>query len=267
VRIGALIPVRLSSERLPGKALIDMCGRPMIYHLLDRVCHTDHIQDPKDVVVCTTQDPGDDPLAEAVEYYGCSIFRGARDDIIKRFSDAIATFDFDAVIQADGDDPLSSFEYMDATMAHLIADPEIDIVTVQGLPLGTATKSFSRRAMTKVIEAYRTEQNDTGFIYFFTKSGICQHVELSRQNPSHRSDKARLTLDYPLDLELFLQIFKALYRPNAVFGLAEVVTFLDEHPELIELNLKVEEEYWQRTAEKAQLQFQSADGQVKEIKI
>ena len=37
MKIGALIPARLSSERLPGKALAQICDRPMIAHLLDRV--------------------------------------------------------------------------------------------------------------------------------------------------------------------------------------------------------------------------------------
>ena len=36
-KIGALIPVRLASERLPGKALLPLGGRPVIAHLLERV--------------------------------------------------------------------------------------------------------------------------------------------------------------------------------------------------------------------------------------
>ena len=110
-------PHRMSSERLPGKALLDICGRPMCYHLFDRVAASSFITDISKIVVCTTHHSSDDVLVEAVTRYGCSIFRGDEDDIIKRFYDANKKFGFDYMIQADGDDPLSATEYMDKTYA------------------------------------------------------------------------------------------------------------------------------------------------------
>ena len=83
-KIGALIPIRLASERLPGKALLDICGRSVLHHLLDRVAACRFV-DAADIVVCTTRDASDDPLIPAVEEYGASVFRGETDDIIKRF--------------------------------------------------------------------------------------------------------------------------------------------------------------------------------------
>jgi spore coat polysaccharide biosynthesis protein SpsF (cytidylyltransferase family) len=264
-RIGALIPVRLASERLPGKALKEIRGRPMIHHLLDRVVACRHIAKPADIVVCTTTGPSDDPLVPVVEDYGCSIFRGSVDDIIRRLGDAMAAFEFDAVVQADGDDPLSATEYMDQTMDHLLADPMLDIVTVGGLPLGTATKSFTRAAMDKVLAAYRTERNDTGFIYFFTRTGLCRHLEIAPTSREHGHEGARLTLDYEADLELFRRIFEALHEPGAVFGLAAVVAHLRAHPDLIEINRGVEDDYWRRTIERSALRYADADGVVQDI--
>jgi len=267
MKIGAIIPIRLASERLPGKALADICGRPVVAHLLDRVAACRYIQDRKDVVVCTTTAASDDPLEAAVRAEGCSVFRGSVDDIIKRFGDAIEAFGFDAVIQADGDDPLSATECMDATTEALLADPSLDIVTMRGLPLGCATKTFTRAAMRKVLAAYRTERNDTGFIYFFTKSGLCKHLDLENSRPEWRQDKARLTLDYEADLALFRAIFEALYKPGQIFSLAEAVAFLDTHQDLVNSNLAVQDEYWARTAEKAKLQFVDAQGHARDIAV
>ncbi len=260
MRIGALIPARLASERLPGKALADISGRPMIAHLLDRVAACRHIRDRADVVVCTTTAASDDPLEAAVRAEGCSVFRGSVDDIIRRFADAIENFGFDAVVQADGDDPLSATECMDETANAILADPTLDIVTMSGLPLGCATKTFTRRAMDKVVRAYMTERNDTGFIYFFTRSGLCTHLDLRNERRNWAHDTARLTLDYESDLALFRSIFAALYRPGKVFGLAETVAFLNANPELARSNLAVQDEYWARTAEKVRLSYRGADG-------
>lgn len=265
MKIGALIPVRLASERLPGKALADISSRPMIGHLLDRVAASRFIKDRKDVVVCTTTAASDDRLEEVVLAEGCSVFRGNVDDIIRRFGDAMAAYGFDAVIQADGDDPLSATECMDATTEALLNDPVLDIVTMSGLPLGCATKTFTRAAMDKVLAAYLTDRNDTGFIYYFTKTGICNHLDLKCSRADWQQDKARLTLDYEADLALFRSIFAALYKPGKVFGLADTVRFLNAHPELVASNLAVQEEYWNRTADKAKLQFRDGGGQVRDV--
>lgn len=264
-KIGAIIPIRLASERLPNKALMSIVGRPVLWHLLDRACASKHIKDKKDVVVCTTREKSDDPLVEAVKGYGCSTFRGSTEDIIKRFYEAITMYQFDAVIQVDGDDPLSDTFYMDKTMERLLDDASLDIVTCEGLPFGVATKSFTRQAMRRVYEHYRSERNDTGFIYYFTKTGLCKQATVKVEDDGHILNEARLTLDYQEDLEVFRRIFEALYKKGCVFGLDELVTFLKSNPEIMKINSSLNDEYWARTREKAKLQYATKDGVTKEI--
>lgn len=264
-RIGALIPIRLASERLPGKALMDLSGRPVVWHLLDRVCAARNVESKRDVVVCTTEDDSDLPLVDCVERYGCSVFRGSRDDIIKRFADAIKHFGFDAVIQVDGDDPLTDTEYMDRTMDFLRSKPELGIVLSEGLPLGVNCKSFTRSAMDVVLAHYRSERNDTGFIYYFTKTGLVKRDVVRAEGPNHQLDEARLTLDYPEDFEVFRRIFQALYRPGEIFGLDEFVPYLRANPAVMKINSQLDEEYWNRTRAKSRLEFESPDGTLQTI--
>jgi spore coat polysaccharide biosynthesis protein SpsF (cytidylyltransferase family) len=266
MKIGALIPIRLASERLPGKALKDICGRPAVHHLLDRVAACRFITDRRDVVVCTTTHASDDPLISVVESCGCSCFRGSVDDIVRRLGDAMAFRGFDAVVHAFGDNPLTATEYMDRTMERLLGDPEIGIVSAANLPLGTASYSFTSKAMQTVLSSYCTERNDTGFMYFFTRTGLCRHVQIEA-DAEHRHDQARLTMDYEADLALFRAIFDVLYRPGKPFTLAETVAFLRAHPGLAASNTQVHDEYWRRTAEKAQLQYRDAAGQTRSIEL
>ncbi len=179
----------------------------------------------------------------------------------------MALHQFDAVVHAFGDNPLSATEYMNATMERIIDDPSVGIATVAGLPLGVATQSFTHRAMRKVLGAYRTERNDTGFMYFFTKTSICRHVQLEVTDPAHRHDTARLTMDYDSDLALFRTIFDALYKSGEVFSLADAIAFLNAHPGIAASNLALQDEYWRRTAEKARLQYCDSDGQARSIEL
>ena len=267
MNIGALIPIRLKSERLPNKALLEISGRPVCFHLFDQVFASQFITNKKQIVVCTTDQNSDDPLVDLAVNYGCSVFRGHPHDIIDRFYSAMVEFNLDAVIQADGDDPLSSTEYMNLTMDTLLANKELDIVTVAGLPLGCATKSFTKKAIAKVKSFYLTENNDTGFIYYFTKTGLCNHLELICSNPTHQYKNARLTLDYKEDFFVFKNIIENIKEESSNVALEKIVTYLTNNSDLAASNIKIDAEYWQRTREKASLQYRSLSDETKLIEI
>jgi len=258
MKIGALVPVRLASERLPGKALLPIVGRPMIAHLLDRLFASRYLS-PERVVVCTTEDGSDDPLVPAVEATGAHVFRGSRDDIVDRFHRAVEAFGFDAVIQADGDDPCTDTLYMDLCMDRLLADDSLGIVVAEGLPLGLASKAIRASAVRTVWEHHLSERNDTGFIIYFTRTGLCKKGVVRPISPGHQHDTARLTLDYPEDLAFFRALFKELYREGEVFGVEEIVSLLRQRPDLLAMNACLDERYWQRTRELAQLQYRVGD--------
>ncbi len=255
--IGALVPVRLASERLPGKALLPIAGRSTIAHLLDRLFASRYLA-PERVVVCTTTEAGDDPLVPVVEATGARVFRGSRDDIIDRFYQATETFGFDAVIQADGDDPCTDTTYMDLCMDRLLEDDALGIVVADGLPLGLASKAIRASAIRTVWQHHLTQRNDTGFIYYFTRTGLCGQDTVRALSPHHRHDTARLTLDYPEDLTFFRALFDELYREGETFGVAEIVRLLRDRPDVAAINAGLDERYWQRTRERAQLEYQVA---------
>jgi len=262
--IGAIIPVRMASERLPKKALLNLIDQPLIYHLLDRVFASKYITDKKQIVVCTTKEKTDDELVTTIENYGASIFRGETNDILKRFYDAINQYDFDYVIQIDGDDITSEPTYMDLTMDKLLGSKDIDVVSVQGLPLGVATKSFSRQAIQKVIDVYTSKENDTGFASYLTNDNICNNAIINPISDLDKCQDLRLTLDYQEDFDLFEAIFKELYVPGKVFHIADIVNLVKKNPCLIKINSELNEEYWKRWHAK-QTFFYSEEGEIKKL--
>ena len=266
-KIGALIPIRLGSERLPTKALKIICGRPVVTHLLDRIKACKNIHSPRDIVVCTTKEKTDDPLVNIVKSYGASIFRGDKNDLIKRFKDTVDEFKFDIILQIDGDDPLSETEYMDLTIEALLKDPSIDASTSIGLPFGVNVKSFTRTALEKVISCYQSKDNDTGFALYFTKSAICVCKEIPPIDSNHILNSARLTLDYEEDLIVFKKIFEALYQPKRIFNLSEVTAFLRNNPDIITINNMLQNINLKRSREKLNIAFKDDNGRIKNIRL
>ncbi|MCK4579220.1 MAG: hypothetical protein KAU50_10545 [Candidatus Marinimicrobia bacterium] len=56
-----LITARLKSTRLPKKITLEIMGKPLIVHMLNRIKHTDQIGK---IIICTSTNPQDDPLEE-----------------------------------------------------------------------------------------------------------------------------------------------------------------------------------------------------------
>ncbi|MBO8132048.1 MAG: hypothetical protein H0Z29_11150 [Candidatus Marinimicrobia bacterium] len=265
-KIGALIPIRLTSERLPNKAIKILCGKPVVCHLLDRVFNSKYLT-KENVVVCTTNDVSDDPLVEIVKSYGASVYRGSRNDIIKRFYDAINEFNFDYVIEINGDNITAEPRYMDLTMEKLISYNTLDIVTCYSLPLGVGSQSFSMNAIKKVYKRYKTKRNDTGFIYYFTKTGLCKHLDIEPISKNHIYDNIRLTLDYPEDFEFFKVIFGELYKEGEIFHFDDILNLIKKRPEIVKINNFLEKKYWKRTKAKVSLEYIDEKGKINEIKL
>src|SRR5580692_2175930 len=78
----ALIQARMGSSRFPGKVLEDLCGRPMLWHVVNRVGKARSLDK---VVVATTDGAVDDPIAQFCEREGIVCFRGSEQDVLDRF--------------------------------------------------------------------------------------------------------------------------------------------------------------------------------------
>jgi spore coat polysaccharide biosynthesis protein SpsF len=265
MKIGALIPIRLGSERLPGKALKSIGGRPAVHHLLERMFASRHLS-PENVVVCTTRDSSDDPLVSVVESTGAKVYRGSRDDIVERFHGAVSAHAFDAVIQADGDDPFSDTGYMDRCMDRLLDAPELDLVSSEGLPIGLNSKAIRARAIARVLEHRVTEKNDHGFILLFTATGLCKTAVIHPVSPDHMHATARLTLDYEDDLRFFNALHQAIGPRSPPFGVSEIVAALRAHPLLVAINSHLTEAYQERSVALLKLQYRR-DGRVIDLEI
>jgi spore coat polysaccharide biosynthesis protein SpsF (cytidylyltransferase family) len=76
----------MSSRRLPGKVLAEVAGEPMLALLLARLGRAERVGE---IVVATSIEPIDDPVAELAEAIGVAVHRGPRDDVLGRFIGAL----------------------------------------------------------------------------------------------------------------------------------------------------------------------------------
>ncbi len=143
-RVRVVLQSRLSSSRLPGKAMLTAAGRPMVVLAAQRAGTTG-----AEVVVATSDRAEDDVIAAAGEHAGIAVVRGPLDDPLRRF--AIATADLaddDVVVRLTADNVVP-----DGEIVSLLADGLTDASYVRvggddpALPYGVAGEAFTVRAL------------------------------------------------------------------------------------------------------------------------
>src|SRR5687768_9434396 len=97
----AIIPARYDSTRLPGKALVDIAGRPMIEHVYRRASAARSVG----VVIVATDD---ERICDAVEAFGgrAQMTSPAHQSGTDRLAEIADTLTADLVVNVQGDEPL-----------------------------------------------------------------------------------------------------------------------------------------------------------------
>ena len=253
--IGVIIPTRLGSSRLKKKSLIKVEGKALLAHLIDRLSRSKYIK-RKNIIICTTKKNEDDLLVEEGDKNKVTVFRGDEKDIIKRYFDCAKKFGLDLIISVNGDNPLTSIEHLDITIekAIYINVNEKFIVTQKNLPLGCSSYVFNINTLVKVYKNYMTKENDTGFIYFFTKTKLCKTLYIKEDKKISHFKNVRLTVDYAEDVEVMKLIFKKFIQKK-YFSIYELLDFLKIYSSILKLNEHLDNKYWQRTKDKSNLQY------------
>lgn len=112
-RVVAIIQARMTSRRLPGKVMADLCGDPLLVKLIQRVKRARRIDQ---LVVATTDNASDDTIVSCCRDLGVDVFRGSEADVLSRFKDAAREFDADIVTRLTADCPMLDPALIDHTI-------------------------------------------------------------------------------------------------------------------------------------------------------
>lgn len=102
-RPGIIIQARMSSTRLPNKAMLYLHGKPALGHVIQRCSATG-----LPVVVATSTEQSDDVIEAFTASLGVPCFRGSLDDVLGRFRACASQYDFDPIIRITADCPFIS---------------------------------------------------------------------------------------------------------------------------------------------------------------
>jgi spore coat polysaccharide biosynthesis protein SpsF len=240
MKTAVFIPLRLDSTRLPRKALLDIMGKPVIQHLVERLRLA---KSPDLIVICTSTEAVDDALISIAEASGASLFRGDKEDLLERYRQAASEYGVDLIVNVDGDDILIDPEQVDA-VAEALERTGADLVKCEGLPFGAAPLGLRFDALLRLCETKDETDTATGWSMFFTNQDGFRVENLKIEDQELRHPEIRMTLDYPEDYEFFTAVFRELYRPGQPVRLRDAIRLLVSRPDIRAINSGLEERYW-----------------------
>lgn len=238
-RVVATISARMGSTRLPGKVLMLLAGKPVLAHIVERLTHSQYFDD---VIVATSTNKGDDAIEQFCNERGIRCYRGSEADVLSRVYEAANICDADIVYRGMGDSPLVDWRIVDK-LIELLEGGAYDFVaneiTEPTYPIGFDATVFTMSALK---DGYETA----------THPEMREHVTVHiKTNPKRYNigaliaegemiaPKLRLTLDTALDYQAISAVFDALYPINANFSALDVVHFLKENSDIVNINSNV----------------------------
>ena len=94
----------MGSERLPGKALMKVGGKPILEHILGNLKASKYLSQ---IILATTKQDEDTALLELAEKLQVDGFAGSENDVLTRYIDAANAFQLDVVVRITGDNILT----------------------------------------------------------------------------------------------------------------------------------------------------------------
>lgn len=236
----AIVQARMGSSRLPGKVLELVAGRPMLWHIVDRLRQAPGLSQ---VVVATSSAAQDQPVRDLCVELGVRCVPGSEHDVLDRYYEAAQARAADPVLRITADCPFVDPEVVGRVL-RLFQTGEYDYCaaatggaafydTRPKFPDGLDVECFSFSALATAHRDTHVKSDREHVTPYLYRSGKFR-VELLACDGDRGT--LRWTVDHPEDLELVRQVYDALYRPDRAFGMHDILTLITERPELARLN-------------------------------
>jgi spore coat polysaccharide biosynthesis protein SpsF len=236
--IVAIVQARMTSERLPGKVLMNILGKPVLWHVVTRLNGSKLIEK---VVVATTTNETDIPIIRFCDEIGIGAYAGSEENVLDRYYKAASHFSATVIVRITADCPLIDPKIVDRVIQHYLENKnEFDYASTNHpttFPDGLDTEVFSFEALEKAWKNAKKQyerEHVTPYIWDQPEKFRIGNVE----NDEDLSATERWTLDYEEDLEFIRAIYTNLYKEGKIFGMEDVLKLLKKKPELRDINKK-----------------------------
>lgn len=233
-KICATIEARMTSSRLPGKVLMEYCGKANLQHIIERLKRSKYLDE---VVVATTTNHQDNSIIELCEKINCKYYRGSEEDVLLRVLDSAKSVNADIIVEITGDCPVIDWRHVDK-LIEMYFSGQYDYVSniiERTFPRGFDTQVFSTDVLEEVNRLTKDPiDHEHVSIYIYTHTERFKLLNWSADEKMNHPE-LEITLDTKEDYEMIKIIYEKLYSINEDFSAYDVVDTLLSNPEISEI--------------------------------
>ena len=223
----AIVQARMGSTRLPNKVMKPIGGSPMIEVLLARLARAKEVNE---IMVATSIDPRNRPLADYVNSLGYKCYRGSENDVLDRYIKAAKSSQADIVVRITGDCPLVDSALVDEVIRKF-KDAQVDYFSntfPPTFPDGLDIEVFTLKALERA-----TLETKKAFDHEHVTPYLRESAHFTRAGISHSEDLSALrwTVDDYADYEVVVNIFNH-FAPDIHFNWQRVLELQRNQPEI-----------------------------------
>lgn len=236
--VNAIIQARCGSTRFPNKVFALIDGKPLLWHVVNRLKHATKIDD---IIVATTVSEKDDKIEEWCKENNVPCFRGSEENVLNRYYSASEAYPSDYVVRITADDPFKEPKVIDAVITKLIEEG-YDHVTNNlppSFPEGLDCEAFKKSALDR-----SEKEAETAFEREHVTQYIYHHPEIFKiGNVSNGENLSylRWTVDKDVDFEMVKAVYAHRNPANkGILLMDEILEILKANPEIEKINSEVE---------------------------
>jgi spore coat polysaccharide biosynthesis protein SpsF len=245
-KVCAIIQARMTSTRLPGKVLMNIEGKPMLWHVIERIKHS---KKTNDIILTIPNTKENDILEKFAKENKIKYFRGSEQDVLSRYYETAKKFKCDVVVRITSDCPLIDPKIIDLVIEkHLNSGADFTTNFLEGEKGITIKRSFPRGLEVEVFNFLTLKEAHQQAKKQYQREHIDPYIFEHPKNFHLASIKnmpdlsyMRWTVDEQKDLDFVREVYKKLYAKKKMFYIEDVVKLLKKYPELMEINKDVKQ--------------------------
>lgn len=230
----AMIQARCGSTRLPNKVLKNLCGKPALQRMIERVQKSKLIDE---VIIVTSIEKENLPILRLCSDLGIRVGVGSESDVLDRFYQSAKLLNPDYVIRLTADCPCFDAGLLDLAISEINAESDY---------LGMVSEEFADGLDLEIIRYSALEKSWREARHSFEREHVTQyilrHPEIFKiqdfKSPVGYFGDHRWTVDEPEDFEVVKRIYEYFDDGSDMmnFTYKDILDFLNKHPDIKEIN-------------------------------
>jgi spore coat polysaccharide biosynthesis protein SpsF len=237
-KIVSIVQARMSSTRLPGKSMMPLADKPLVYRMVERLKKCKRVNE---IVIATSDQPDDQVLVNLANELDVSSFQGNLLDVRDRYIKAAEKFQTDFIIRIPADNPMPDWNEIDKLVEfHLENNPSgfsSNLAQVNNSEYldGIGAEIFSAKLLKESVSRSSSdtvkEHVHRNFFDYSTQTPVdASWCPIASPKAPAKLRRPDIILDVNTmdDYTKIKRIYDNLYPKNPNFTTVDVINFLDK---------------------------------------